>query len=223
MSDKKKEDKNPKKFPLNSYWIYGLIIFIILSMNVITLLGGKTDELSLNRFKDIAKKGHIDKVIVVNKEVARIYLKKEYLDKYPEFTESKFKLQQPHYTMNIGDVNLFYKMVDEDINTDPNKPLIDPKFVTETNYLSQILSWVIPFALIIGLWVFFMRRVGSGPGGPGAQIFNIGKSKATLFNNDDAQVSVTFKDVAGLEEAKEEVMEVVDFLKNPKKIYFTGR
>ncbi|MGA0232655.1 MAG: hypothetical protein ACO3MB_07245, partial [Saprospiraceae bacterium] len=93
MSDKKKEDKNPKKFPLNSYWIYGLIIFIILSMNVITLLGGKTDELSLNRFKDIAKKGHIDKVIVVNKEVARIYLKKEYLDKYPEFTESKFKLQ----------------------------------------------------------------------------------------------------------------------------------
>ena len=176
----------------------------------------------LRNFKEIARKGDIEKVEVVNKTFVKVYLQPDKVEKYAnEFEElknNKFKFDQPHFAFEIGGTN-FYEVV-KDVNVD--KVFIDPIYKTETNYLNQILSWIIPFALIIGLWVFFMRRVGSGGGGPGGQIFNIGKSKATLFDSNDSKVNVTFKDVAGLEEAKEEVMEVVDFLQNPKKYTALG-
>ena len=86
----KKEDNNPKKFVLSSYWIYGLAIFIIIAMNVVTLLNGKTASLTEYKFKDIALKGHVEKVDVINEKIAKVYLKKEHLDKYPDFKENKF-------------------------------------------------------------------------------------------------------------------------------------
>jgi cell division protease FtsH len=221
MADKK-GDKNPKKFPVNSYWLYGIVIFMLLAVQAVTLISGKSAQLSVEKFKEIARKGDIEKVEVVNKTFVKVYLQPDKVEKYAnEFEElknNKFKFDQPHFAFEIGGTN-FYEVV-KDVNVD--KVYIDPIYKTETNYLNQILSWIIPFALIIGLWVFFMRRVGSGGGGPGGQIFNIGKSKATLFDSSDAKVNVTFKDVAGLEEAKEEVMEVVDFLQNPKKYTALG-
>ncbi len=221
MADKK-GDKNPKKFPVNSYWLYGIVIFMLLAVQAVTLISGKSAQLSVEKFKEIARKGDIEKVEVVNKTFVKVYLQPDKVEKYAnEFEElknNKFKFDQPHFAFEIGGTN-FYEVV-KDVNVD--KVFIDPIYKTETNYLNQILSWIIPFALIIGLWVFFMRRVGSGGGGPGGQIFNIGKSKATLFDSNDSKVNVTFKDVAGLEEAKEEVMEVVDFLQNPKKYTALG-
>ena len=103
----------------------------------------------------------------------------------------------------------------------PAKDLVYIDSKTKTNYLTPILGWVLPIIIVIAIWIFIMRRVSGGAGGPGSQIFNIGKSKATLFDQ-NSKVSVTFEDVAGLDEAKEEVMEVVDFLKNPKKYTALG-
>ena len=120
--------------------------------------------------------------------------------------------------MQIGSVDHFAERIDQLNDEGADIELLYSKKV---NWVSGILSWILPLALFIGLWLFIIRRVSGGTGGPGAQIFNIGKSKATLFDN-NANVQVTFADVAGLDEAKEEVMEIVDFLKNPKKYTSLG-
>jgi cell division protease FtsH len=222
--DKNNQDKKPGgRFTFNSYWIYGSIILGLIIFNLMFLGEISTDTINFRQFTEMVKAGDVAKLEVVNKKDARVYIKKESLNKpqYSKLKETTFSKTRPHYIFNIGPPESFANQIAAlNAEVGPEKS-VSPEYVDKENWMGPLMGWLIPIFLFLGLWIFMMRRVSGGGGGPGAQIFNIGKSKATLFEK-DSKVTVTFADVAGLEEAKEEVMEVVDFLKNPKKYTSLG-
>ncbi|MBK9103726.1 MAG: ATP-dependent zinc metalloprotease FtsH [Saprospiraceae bacterium] len=217
------QDRKPGKFSFNSYWIYGSIILGLIVFNLMFLSEASTEVINFQRFAQLVEAGDVAKIEVVNKKDARVFLKESSLKK-PEFkklNETTFSKTRPQFIFNIGPPESFADQINElNARVDPQLRVF-PDYVDKENWMGPLMGWLIPIFLFLGLWIFMMRRVSGGAGGPGAQIFNIGKSKATLFEK-DARVTVTFADVAGLEEAKEEVMEVVDFLKNPKKYTSLG-
>ncbi|MBL7925119.1 MAG: ATP-dependent zinc metalloprotease FtsH, partial [Bacteroidia bacterium] len=209
--------KQPR-FNFNFYWIYALIIMVIIGINMFDW-GNHPREATWAQFSSWVKNGDIDKVVVVNKEVVNVFIKKTSLSK-PEYkTVAKRAFgnglnEGPHYAFTIGDVGSFKKDLDDVQKDLPEASRVNIIYNNNDRGYWDLLSWLFPFFLLVIIYMFIIRRMGSGPGG--SQIFNIGKSKATLFDK-DLHVKVTFNDVAGLEEAKIEVMEIVDFLKNPKK------
>jgi len=220
------KDKNPKNFKFNAYWVYGIVIGLFLVFNIFSGGFGASDGVTTtpSKFFKFLKDGDVQKVEIVNKREALVYLNDKAAKKQ---IHSKTQTQNlipigtsPNYKFEFGDVQLFQKQLEDtilerDLNTELN-------FRTETNAFGDLLLSIIPFVLIIGIWIFIMRRMsgGGGPGG-GGQIFNIGKSKAKLFD-EKLETKTTFQDVAGLEGAKEEVQEIVDFLKNPEKYTALG-
>ena len=215
MSDKK---KNTPKFTFNSFWIYIPILIILLGLSFFNSGNLGSRNISKNKFNEILKANDIDKIIVENNNIAQIFLKKEAKEKenHKKLTESPFYSKgSPLYTYNFGNQENFEK----EISTEKSKYNLDFDIsnVERTSMFDTIFNFL-PFILLIGIWLFFMRRMsgGAGGGGAGGQIFNIGKSKAKLFD-EDSKVRTTFKNVAGLEGAKEEVQEIVDFLKTPEK------
>ncbi|MBP6540215.1 MAG: ATP-dependent zinc metalloprotease FtsH [Saprospiraceae bacterium] len=209
----------PNKFNINSYWIYGLIILGIFAVNVFVSMNSQVENVDINAFEEMVKRGEVDKIEIINEKLVNVFVRKEVIDaKYPKLKESKLYGLNPHFKFTIGDIGNFENKLD-DLKADGFPVKYAMK--TESNYIGQIINWLLPFLLLIGLWLFIMRRVSGGAGGAGGQLFNIGKSKATLFDQ-NAKVNITFADVAGLNEAKVEVMEVVDFLKNPKKYTSLG-
>jgi len=222
--DNNNQDRKPgNKFTFNSYWIYGSIILGLIVFNLMFLGEMSTEIINFQKFSEMVEAGDVAKLEVVNKKDARIYIKKESLKKpqYEKLEESAFSKSRPHYVFNIGPPESFANEINA-LNARVSQDLkIDIDYVDKENWMGPLMGWLIPIFLFLGLWIFMMRRVSGGAGGPGAQIFNIGKSKATLFEK-DSKVTVTFADVAGLDEAKEEVMEVVDFLKQPKKYTALG-
>jgi AFG3 family protein len=217
----------PRKGPKFSiYWIYAIIFAVLIGFQIFGPFSPNTTSIDQEYFQQILKEGDVNKYVVIsNRNLVKIYLKKESLSKYAGKLEkglSKASEDGPHMSFKIvsgdsfkDDMRQFYAA---------NPQIKDVGTVdTESDWFSKSLSFLLPILLFVGLWILLMRKMGGGAGGgagPGG-IFNIGKSKATLFDK-GTKVNITFADVAGLDEAKVEVMEIVDFLKSPKKYTALG-
>lgn len=226
MSD---ENKKPGKKPkVNPYWIYGSIIVVFLTIQLFSGGFGGQDatKTTPSQFFEYLKNGEVAKVEIVNNKSAKIYLTKEALEKEVHKKTKPSNIIPsvtpiPNYRFEFGDLKLFQEDTRK-IIVDNNLTNTEVTFVTEDNAWGNFIISLLPFVLIIGVWIFIMKRMSSGGGGgAGGQIFNIGKSKAKLFD-EKTDVKTSFKDVAGLEGAKEEVQEIVDFLKTPEKYTSLG-
>ncbi len=234
MADSKKADKTKGKTDkdgkpsgkpkFNAYWIYGAVAVSILGFQLI-FSGSGIEEITWQRLeREMIKSRDVEKIVVVNKEKAEIYIKPDLLssDRYSDVDSHGFggiPNNGPHYSYTIPSVEVFSASIDEaqkKYNYNESE-IISVRYETRKNIMGDLLGWILPLALLVGVWLFIFRRMGggAGPGGAGS-IFNVGKSKAQLFDK-ESHVKVDFSDVAGLEEAKMEVRELVDFLKNPKK------
>lgn len=210
-------NSNPNKFRISPWLVYSAILIIFLFISFIT--GGSNiqepAQLTSSKFNIFLDKGQIEKVIVYNKTEAEVFLKQNAL-KLPEHKNVAKDIfdrpnKGPQYTFEIGNDQIFQTKLE---NAVAQGKLKDFNFIAKSNW-SDILISLLPIIIIIGVWLFIMRKM-SGGGGGGGQIFNIGKSKAKLFD-EKTDIKTSFKDVAGLEGAKEEIQEIVEFLKNPEK------
>jgi len=221
MSDSKNNKKNMPKF--NFYWVYGAIFVLIIAFQFLNSGDASSRNISTNKFSEVLNSNDIKEIIIVNRSSAQIFLTDDALNKeaYKKYKKTTvFNQKAPAFSYDFGDLQNFENQLSEakkTYNLD-----FDQKHVEQTSFMDQIFAFL-PFIILIAIWLFFMRRMSGGGagGGGGAQIFNIGKSKAKLFDN-DTKVKITFKDVAGLEGAKEEVQEIVDFLKTPEKYTALG-
>ncbi|MEP7144837.1 MAG: ATP-dependent zinc metalloprotease FtsH [Ferruginibacter sp.] len=227
------DDQSKNKNRFNIYWVYGLVFAAIVGYNLFrgaSSTGVETDQV---KFTEMVKHGDVEKIKTIrNKKIVRVFVKKDSLEKrqfYPETLGKQFDNAtrilppQPQLYFSIVDDKTFALQMGEFYKLNPSLTQVPDSPDDEGELFGQIITTLLPILLIGLLFVMMMRKVGGpggGSGGPGG-IFNIGKSKATLFDK-ASRVNINFGDVAGLDEAKVEVMEIVDFLKNPKKYTALG-
>ena len=218
------ENKKPSGLKFSPWWISGAIIFMFILLNIFNSTSMQDPAvISSAKLTQLINNGQIEKVIIFNKTHAEAYLTAAAMKDKANKKVVKDPLfggvnKGPHYTTEIADAQNFEKDL---VKAVQEKKLKDYDFKVKDDW-SGLLFQILPFILIIGIWLYLMRRMsGGGAGGGGGQIFNIGKSRAKLFD-EKSEVKTTFKDVAGLEGAKEEVQEIVEFLKNPEKYTVLG-
>ncbi len=226
MSKQQPNNKlEPKKPKFSAYWIYGAIIIIFLGINFIGGSGfNEPAKTNPAEFESYLKAGDVKKVVIVNRNQAKVYLTEEAkakdIHKKTDENELFSTGDAPDYSFEFGDLQNFENNIQE-IKAENNLTTF-VTYNTQSNVWTEVFLTLLPFILIIGIWIFIMKKMSSGGGGgAGGQIFNIGKSKAKLFDQ-NTDVKTSFKDVAGLEGAKEEIQEIVDFLKTPEKYTALG-
>jgi AFG3 family protein len=203
----------------NLYWIYAIIASLLMLMLFYPGYNSPK-QTTMKEMLEMLKSHDIEKIVVVNEQTAEIYLSKKALEnsKYEKLKNAGglFGEERAQYQMEIGNYEVFSGILEKAQANSTEADRIYPIPERRRNLFVEFLTVFGPILIIVVIFLYFMRRVGGNAGGPGSQIFNIGKSKAQLFDK-DTQVNVTFNDVAGLDEAKVEIMEIVDFLKNPQK------
>jgi AFG3 family protein len=217
MKDRLSKKPMPKS-PFNYYWIYIIVVITLIAM-FFPSLSPRMQEIKWVDFnQQMLQKHHVEQVVIVNEKTIEVYINQDSL-KLPYYSKFDFvknshnpgKIPGPHFTLGDIQKEQFNNLLNDAQKNFPENQKILLRSETQTNWID--FSWILPIALMIILWIFLMRRMGGGGGG---QIFNIGKSRAQLFDK-DTHVNITFNDVAGLEGAKVEIKEIVDFLKSPKK------
>ncbi len=218
MADENKPKSKPKNFKISPWLIYPVLLVLFMFISYIT--GGSSlsepAKISSSKFDEMLNKGEIEKVIVYNRTNAEAYLTAAALKEKANLKVSKDALERPnkgpHYTFEIADAQNFENKL---IKSKTENKLKDYDFKLKSDW-SELFVSLLPILIIVIVWIVIMRKMSGGSGGGGPQIFNIGRSKAKLFDEKN-DIKTTFKDVAGLEGAKEEIQEIVEFLKNPEK------
>lgn len=220
-----KKTKNTQGFKMpniprpNIMWLWTLILIFILCHPLLFGDATKPAQSDWATVEQMIDNGEVEKINIVNRDVAQVYLTKNAIAKYRKQSEGTFKNIPPtgmQVEFNIGSVDSFRKDFDKAIEESGNKVVLTYQN-NATDWVDIMISWL-PWLIIIGVWIFLIRGMSRGVGGgAGGGIMNVGKARAQEFNPEDSSKKITFKDVAGLEEAKVEIMEIVDFLKHADK------
>ncbi len=205
----------------NIYWVYGLIIIAFLSINFFNF-GGHVEEINRGKFETMLQARDVERIVVVNVVKVDVYIKQNKLNTEPykklfDKGLSSVAKAGPHFTFTIGSVDVFEKQLELIQKDFPVNERITAEYITKKDVFGDLFSWLLPFIILATIWIFIFRKMNGGAGSGPGNIFNVGKSRAQIFDKDTTVTKIDFKDVAGLEEAKIEIKEIVDFLKNPKK------